>query len=136
MLPCSEYLPRALTLFKAALQKWREINMAVQLLLQQKGPLPIKVTFNSLTNGPVYLQVDGSVWTQTANKMIGIAIQIDGNQVGVAQIFSNTASTHRAVVPAFIALKLDQGQHTLSLLAQDATTTSDLNDFFTAVIHY
>jgi hypothetical protein len=110
--------------------------MAIQLIIQQVGPLPLKATFNSLTNGPVYLEVNGSVWTQSANKMIGIGIQIDGNLVGTAKIFSNTAATHRAAVPAYIALKLDQGQHTLTLVAQDATTVSDLNDLFTAVIHY
>jgi hypothetical protein len=109
--------------------------MAVQLLVQQKGPLPIKVTFNSLTSGPVYLEVNGSVWSQSANQMLGIKIGVDGNAAGTAQIFSNGASTHRAVVPAYIPLKLDQGQHTLTL-DNDANTVSDFNDFYTAVIHY
>jgi hypothetical protein len=110
--------------------------MAVQILVQQAGPLPIKVNFNSITSGPVYLEVKGSVWSQSANQMIGIRVQLDGALLGAAQIFSNGASTHRTVVPIYIPLKLDQGQHTILLDGNNANTVSDLNDFYTAVIHY
>jgi hypothetical protein len=111
--------------------------MAVQVILSQVGPLPIKATFQALGDSPMYIEVNGSVWTQTANQMIGIAIDLDGTVVGNAQIFSNAASTHRAVVPAYIAVKLQQGQHTLTLSAKPGTTTvSDFNDLYTAVIHY
>jgi|SRR5215203_295076 len=110
--------------------------MAVQVILSQAGPLPIKATFNAPGDSPMFIEVNGSVWTQTANQMIGIVIELDGNAVGTAQIFSNGNSTHRAVVPAYIPVKLTQGQHTLSLSAKAGGTVSDLNDFFTAVIHY
>lgn len=111
--------------------------MAVQVIInQQKGPLPVKATFNSPSSAPMYLEVTGSVWTTTANQMIGIAVQIDGAAVGTAQLFSNTASTHRAVVPTYIQVKLQQGQHTVTLGPATATTTSDLNDFYTVVLHY
>ena len=111
--------------------------MAVQVIInQQKGPLPVKATFNSPSSAPMYLEVTGSVWTTTANQMIGIAVQIDGAGVGTAQLFSNTASTHRAVVPTYIQVKLQQGQHTITLGPSTATTTSDLNDFYTVVLHY
>lgn len=52
----------------------------------------------------MYLEVNGSVWTQTADRMMGILIQIDGQIVGNAQIFSNGEGTHRAVVPAYIPI--------------------------------
>jgi hypothetical protein len=110
--------------------------MGVQVLISQKGPLPIKTTFNALGDSPMYLEVNGSVWTQTANNMIGIQIELDGAVVGTANIFSNAASTHRAVVPAYIPIKLQQGQHTLALSPAPGTTVSDLNDLYTAVIHY
>lgn len=109
--------------------------MAVQLILQQAGPLPISATFNSIGDSPMYVEVNGSVWSQTANVMIGIDILIDGQSVGMAQIFSNGSSTHRAVVPAYIQVTLGEGQHKLTLVAS-ANTVSDFNDFFTAVIHY
>jgi hypothetical protein len=83
----------------------------------------------------MYVEVNGTVWTQTANVMIGIDILIDGQGVGKAVVFSNAPSTHRAVVPAYIQVKLGQGQHKITLAAS-ANTVSDLNDRFTAVIHY
>jgi hypothetical protein len=110
--------------------------MGLQVIIQQKGPLPITVNFNAIGDSPMYLEVNGSVWSQNANNMIGIAIKLDNKPVGVAQIFSNGTATHRAVVPAYIAIKLTQGGHTLSLSANNAATLSDFNDFYTAVIHY
>lgn len=112
--------------------------MAVQVLIgNQKGPLPIKATFQAPGDMPMYLEVTGSVWTTTANQMIGIQVSVDGAVVGVANIFSNTASTHRNVVPRYFPIKLNQGAHTVELtLAPGTTTTSDFNDFFNAVLHY
>ena len=51
--------------------------------------------------------------------MIGISIEVDGQQVGKAQIYSNGQTTHRAVVPAYIPLQLSVGDppptHTITL---------------------
>jgi hypothetical protein len=112
--------------------------MSLQVLISQKGPLPISVVFTAPGDSPYYLEVNGSVWTQTANNMIGIQVELDGQVLGTAQIFSNGASTHRAVVPGYFPVKLSYGQqHTLTLsAAPGTTTTSDFNDFFNAVIHY
>ncbi len=112
--------------------------MAVQVLIgNQKGPLPISATFQAPGDMPMYLEVTGSVWTTTANQMIGIQVTLDGAVIGTANIFSNTASTHRTVVPVYLPVKLKQGAHTLQLaLAPNTKTTSDFNDFFTAVLHY
>jgi len=109
--------------------------MAVQLILQQAGPLPITATFNAIGDSEMYLEVNGSVWTQTTNVMTGIVIQIDGQTVGKALIYSNGSSTHRAVVPAYIPVTLGPGPHKLTLSA-GPNTVSDSNDNFTAVIHY
>jgi len=112
--------------------------MAIQVLLnQKKGPLPLNVSFNAPSDAPMYLEVTGSVWTQTANQLIGIAIQLDGQAIGTAQVFSNGASTHRPVVPTYIPVQLKQGPHTLALSTiAGSTTVSDFNDFFTVVLHY
>jgi hypothetical protein len=109
--------------------------MSVQVIIDQVGPLPIKGTFNSVTDEPVYLEVNGSVWTPLVNEMIGIDIQVDGQYVGTAHIFSNGSSTHRAVVPAYIQVQLGEGPHAVTLSAA-AETVSDSNDYYTAVIHY
>ena len=111
--------------------------MAIQPILAQVGPLPLSAGFNALSDSPAYVEVQGSVWTTTANQMIGIDVALDGNKIGTAQIFSNTASTHRAVVGVYIPVKLTQGQHKLTLSAKSgSTTTSDFNDYYTVVIHY
>lgn len=111
--------------------------MSVQVLVSQKGPLPITVKFKAPGDFPCYLEVNGTVWTQLANQMIGIQVQLDGKVLGQANIFSNAASTHRAVVPGYFPVQLTYGtQHSLVLSAAPGNTVSDLNDFFTAVIHY
>ena len=110
--------------------------MAIQVIVQQAGPLPIKASFQPLGDLPVYVEVNGSVWSQTANVMLGIKVNLDGNDVGSAKIFSNGPATHRAVVPAFIPVKLSHGSHTITLSADNAQTVSDFNDFYTVVIHY
>jgi hypothetical protein len=110
--------------------------MAIQVIISQAGPLPITVTFNAPGDEPMYLEVDGSVWSPDTDNMIGIGIELDGQAVGAAQIFSNGNTTHRAVVPAYIPIQLDEGQHTLSLSLNNSATVSDYNDFYTAVIHF
>ena len=112
--------------------------MAVQVLIgNQKGPLPIKASFMAPGDMPMYLEVQGSVWTTTQNTMIGIQVTLDGNVIGTANIFSNAASTHRTAVPVYLPIKLTQGSHTIQLdLAANTKTTSDFNDFFSAVLHY
>ena len=111
--------------------------MGVQLVLSATGPLPVKALFNAPGDMQMYLEVNGSVWSQSPNQMIGIDINLDGNTIGTAKIFSNGASTHRAVVPACLPVKLTQGQHTLILAAASGTSTvSDVNDSYVAVIYY
>jgi hypothetical protein len=111
--------------------------MSIQVILSQKGPLPISVSFSPPGDMLAILEVNGSVWTTTANSMIGIQVQFDGANLGQANIFSNTPSTHRAVVPAYFKVQLKYGvQHKVVLSSATGTTTSDLNDLFTAVIHY
>jgi hypothetical protein len=85
---------------------------------------------------PVYLEASGSVWSEVANAMIGIGVDLDGVRLGAAQIFSNGTSTHRAVVPAYLPAQLHFGQHTLELYLNSGETISDVNDFYTVVLHY
>jgi len=110
--------------------------MSVQVIVDQQGPLPIKATFNALTDEPVYVEVNGSVWSQIPNVPIGILVEVDGTVVGKALIFSNQPATHRTVVPSYGQVQLGPGQHTIVLSPVTPTTTSDENDFYTAVIHY
>ena len=114
--------------------------MPIQVIINQAGPLPITATFEPVADEPMYLEVNGSVWSMNpnipANVMVGIGIDIDGKPVGAAQIFSNQNQIHRAVVPAYILIQLGFGQHKLTLRPSSSATKSDQNDFYTAVIHY
>ena len=110
--------------------------MAVQVIIQQAGPLPIKALFNAPTDAPTYLEVNGSMWSSSDNSMIGITVQVDNTVLGQAQIFSNGNTTHRAVVPAYFQLELGEGQHAISLTNSGSGAVSDSNDFYTAVLHY
>lgn len=110
--------------------------MAIQVIVNQPGPLPIKVNFDALGDMPVYLEIGGSVWSEVANTMIGIGVDLDGVRLGAAQIFSNGTSTHRAVVPAYLPAQLSFGQRTLELYLNSGETISDVNDFYTVVLHY
>ncbi|MGZ5437107.1 MAG: hypothetical protein ACXWID_17130 [Pyrinomonadaceae bacterium] len=109
--------------------------MAIQVIVTQAGPLPISATFSAPGDEPMYLEVNGSVWSQSADELLGIVVALDGNVIGEAQIFSNGNTTHRAVVPAYIQVQLSEGQHTLTLSAAN-NTVSDYNDRFAAVLHY
>lgn len=110
--------------------------MATQIIIAQKGPLPIKVSFAAPSDGPAALMVAGSVWTQNVNTMIGIGVSLDGNPLGVVQIFANPASTHMNVVPGTFPVTLTQGTHSLLLAPATSTTVSDYNDFYSVVLDY
>jgi hypothetical protein len=110
--------------------------MAIQVIVNQVGPLPITATFSAPGDEPMYLEVNGSVWTGESNTMIGIGINLDGQNIGAAQIFSNGSSTHRSAVPAYVQIQLSEGEHKLNLYLNNGETVSDSNDFYTAVIHY
>ncbi len=108
----------------------------LSILNQQKGPLPIQASFKAPSDGPVYLVLSGSVWSASANQMIGVQLELDGNVIGSASIYSNGASTHRAVVPTYVNVTLPFGQHTITLVPLNSSTTSDANDFFDVILQY
>lgn len=111
--------------------------MAIQVIVSHHaGPLPIEVAFQAPSDLPMYLEVNGSVWSGNTNVMTGISVMLDGVLLGSAQIYSNASSTHRTVVPAYFPIQLNEGNHTLSLHALNTETVSDVNDSYTAVIHY
>ncbi len=110
--------------------------MAIQVILNQAGPLPITATFTAPGDEPMFLEICGSVWSQSANQLLGIVATLDGNELGAAQIYSNGAATHRATVPGYLQVQLSEGQHTLTLSTGGSTTVSDFNDFYAAVLHY
>ena len=81
--------------------------------------------------------VCGSVWTQTANQIIGIQVTLDSKVIGTAEIYSNQAVAHRTVVTSYLPVQLQvQTTHTLTLTVLNSHTVSDFNDFFEVVLDY
>lgn len=108
----------------------------MSLLNQAKGPLPISVSFTAPSDGTSCIAISGSVWSQSANTLIGVTVELDGTPIGSASIFSNGASTHRAVVPSYIPVTLSFGAHKLTLVPANPGTVSDFNDFFDILLLY
>ena len=108
----------------------------LSILNQAKGGLPISANFSAPSDGPSCILLSGSVWSRTANQMIGVGLELDGKVIGSASIFSNGASTHRAVVPSYIPVTLSFGSHKLTLVPLNSATTSDGNDLFDVVLLY
>ena len=100
----------------------------VQVVINQVGPLPITQTFTSEIDMEAMLFSD-------VNQMIGIEVLLDGEALGAAEIFSNGATTHRAVVPQYIPINLTIGDHTITLQASTGETVSDYNDFYRVLVH-
>ena len=108
------------------------------LLINQSGPLPLSATLTTGSNGPSTLFVSGSCWTAGGAQQIGLAVMMDGVRVGEAVIWSNESNEHRAVVPVFIPVSLDKNwpsetqppSYQFELIALNAATNTDVNDFF------
>ena len=103
----------------------------VQIVLSQPGPLPITATADIETDGPVGLTLAGSVWSTTANTMVGFSLYIDGEPLELgAAIYASTPNQHMAVVPIVVPYAFTVGTHTFSLQASNPQTASDENDVF------
>jgi hypothetical protein len=111
--------------------------MPTQVIISQAGPLPVTAQAEIQSDAPVVLTLAGSVWSPTANRMIGFTLLIDGEPTGFsAEIFSNGPSTHRAVVPVTVPYTFTFGSHTFALEPATSDTTSDSNDRFYLTVQY
>ncbi len=107
-----------------------------QTLISAVGPLPLSNTFNAEGDVEVVFFVSGSAWTQTADTSISITLYLDDEAIGTSVVWSNEASSHKALVPIFIPAKLSYGQHTVKLVAGNSSTTTDYNDSFQVMVIY
>ena len=109
----------------------------LQVIISEAGPLPIKATAAIESDGPAIITLAGSVWSQTADRMIGFTLLIDGQPTNFsAEIFSNEASEHRAVVPVSVPYTFTIGEHSFALEPATSDTISDFNDLFYVTVQY
>ena len=110
--------------------------MQVFTIINQQGPVPITSKFNPPLDGPALLAVTGTLWATAPNNMIQLNVVLDGASIGTARIFSNAASTHRALPTVFLGINLKSGPHVLELTVSGTSVTSDANDSFFAGLLY
>jgi hypothetical protein len=109
----------------------------VQIVLGQRGPLPVTATADIETDGPVALTLAGSVWSTTPNTNVGFSLYIDGQSPEYGgMIFANAPNQHMAVVPIMVPYTFTIGKHTFSLEPMNPETGSDENDFFIVTALY
>jgi hypothetical protein len=108
-------------------------NSGAQVVLSNAaGPLPTSVAFPS-KGGPLLLIVSGSAWTGTTAGHIGVTVQLDAANVGTLSEYTNEPGSHKAFPTRVLRVDAPAGNHTMNLLA-DATTVTDLNDFFSVTV--
>jgi hypothetical protein len=108
-----------------------------QVIISQAGPLPITVTAEIESDGPSVLMLAGSVWSATADRMIGFTLFLDGQPTMIgASIFSNDPSQHRAVVPVTVPYTFTIGKHEFTLEPLSSDTVTDANDSFCVTVQY
>jgi hypothetical protein len=110
--------------------------MQLLQIINQAGPLPIKAQFTAPLDGPTLLVVTSTLWATAANTLLQLNVTLDGTQIATGQLFSNAASTHRALPTLFVGFDLTYGAHTLTLTLGGANVTSDQNDLFNASLIY
>lgn len=108
----------------------------VLVIADQKGPIPADFQFNAPAQGDVILFVSGSAWRTSSAGFAGFSVLLDGNQVGLTQMYINEPSSHHALPPVIIPMELTSGQHTLHLSPVNGDMSTDANDgFFVSMVY-
>ena len=113
------------------------------ILLDANGPLPLKATFQSPSDGSVMFVLSGTAYTSLQPTVIGITLSLDGVVIGKpATCFATTSyaiqtPAHWAVRTSFIAVdNLTPGEHTITVAAQDYGTMTNQTDTFQVTLFY
>jgi hypothetical protein len=100
----------------------------------QNGPLPLSATFNAESDLTMILFVSGSAWAKQGGTWVGFQVLLDNASTGaVAAVYCNEPNSHRALIPTLCPIKVDFGQHTISL-SPLAGTETDENDYFNILL--
>jgi hypothetical protein len=111
--------------------------MATLSILNSPGPLPLKVTFQAPTDGPVSFAVSGSVSSTTAGQLVGVQVLFDRGVAGTCSVFCNAANSHQTLIPALLQATIPgSGTHAIALVPATPSTQSDANDFYQVTLIY
>lgn len=85
--------------------------------------------------GTLYIQFAGSGWRGAAGK-ISVDLLMDGAVIATASVYTNEASSHKALVPVAIVIPAAAGQHTFTVAPTPGSGTNiDQNDYFTVTVN-
>lgn len=103
------------------------------------GPLSLDGdTFTPGSGKTWFLFASGSGWSTSGGELIGMSVLVNEIQVGICQVMTNEASSHKAFVPICVPLtenELTPGQPaTVRLEPYNDATVTDLNDYFNVTV--
>jgi hypothetical protein len=105
--------------------------MPAIVLLDQSGPLPVTIQFDSELDGPVTFVLAGTAFTSKAPATIAFVLLLDGQIIGRCALYANQDNTHQALRTTVISFdKMTYGTHTLAISANNTETITDFNDSF------
>lgn len=104
-----------------------------QLLNNKVGSLPTEAKFSS--QGGTMLVLASGTGISKAVGLIGIQLQIDGNNRGAVQADAPAANTRYCLIAnAIVVQGLGAGEHTLTLAALNPNTVTNDRDYFNVTI--
>lgn len=109
--------------------------MALPVIIDQAGPLPIKTLVQWPSSNTVVVAVSGSVYAQKASTMLTVKLSI-GDTTETIQVYANQASMHLALPTGFFSRTGLSGSIPVTLSAGDGNTFTDGNDHFQVALIY
>lgn len=109
--------------------------MALPVVIDQAGPLPIKTSIEWPSTNTVVVAVSGSAYAQQPQTMLTVNLSIN-DKTETLQVFANRAGTHIALPTGFFARTGEYGPCDVTLSAGDSGTITDQNDHFQVALIY
>ena len=109
--------------------------MALPVIIDQAGPLPIKTVVPWPSSNTVVVAVSGSAYAQKPATMLTVKLSI-GDTSETLQVYANQPSMHLALPTGFFARTGLYGPVAVTLSAGDGNTFTDVNDHFQVALIY
>lgn len=84
--------------------------------------------------GTLLISAAATGYSTSASQMTGMTISVDGQPIGVSQLYANEANSHQSFVPVdLVVVDISPGSHAVALAPQSGTTV-DTNDFYSLTV--
>ena len=68
--------------------------MTFSIAQNQRGPLPLKLPFDTPISGDVTIAVSGTCWSKFNGAICGVSVYLDNNKLGDVPLCFNNTSMH------------------------------------------